>query len=538
MDDIEALFQREWRKLMRVGNAAAELGEVGRALITEFQADGDTGALDRAIIAFERAAELWKPSDTHRADYLMWASAALRDRYRLTADRADLERSVARGREAAAVDGDGDPPYRQANLVESLRHSYQATGVVAFLRELVELQAKLVNVPKHDRFALQTLPANAHMLFRRTNRREHLDLAVSIGRRSLTAATGPVDRALRYANLALCLRTRYESFGQHEEDLTEAAEASHEALRGLPSGSADRLAAAANHVLILQQIWQHFGDPEALDEAVDTARAVVGATPEDDPEHAARCSNLAAVLMDRYHRTTDLVDLTASVDAARDAVRTCPHGDLRGWHYDLALAIGLGARFRATGDETALETAVDMLTAIRQTLLETSPDEAGLYNVTTMLGRLTAQRSPDAGLALLREASRMPAATHADRLSSAVDAATLAMARRQPDVALAAYRDAVDLLPTVVWHGFTRESRERRITGHALLGPDAAASAVAAGDALTALALLESGRSLLWTQTVRRRAVIGALDRVSPDIAARLSAIAEELGEPTTGTAP
>jgi hypothetical protein len=98
--------------------------------------------------------------------------------------------------------------------------------------------------------------------------------------------------------------------------------------------------------------------------------------------------------------------------------------------------------------------------------------------------------------------------------------------------ALLGYRRAVELLPAAAWPGLRRAVREARLA-EAPQATDAAAQAVRAGDRRLAVELLESGRSVLWSQQLDLRTDLTGLEAVAPRPAARLNAIRGWFERPT-----
>ena len=89
----------------------------------------------------------------------------------------------------------------------------------------------------------------------------------------------------------------------------------------------------------------------------------------------------------------------------------------------------------------------------------------------------------------------------------------------------------MDLLELVIWHGLPRAAREAQLARLPGLASDAAASALAAGgDAPRALAVLDRGRSVLWTQQLRLRSSFDEVRDAAPALHRQLAQLAEQLG--------
>jgi hypothetical protein len=96
------------------------------------------------------------------------------------------------------------------------------------------------------------------------------------------------------------------------------------------------------------------------------------------------------------------------------------------------------------------------------------------------------------------------------------------------------YTAAIELLPLVAWHGLDQATREYHLGEWAGLASDAAAAAVAAGDAARAVELLEAGRSMLWTQASHMRQDLAALQEQAPGLAEVLETSRAVLNKPFT----
>jgi len=80
------------------------------------------------------------------------------------------------------------------------------------------------------------------------------------------------------------------------------------------------------------------------------------------------------------------------------------------------------------------------------------------------------------------------------------------------------------LLPLVAWHGLDQATREHHLREWAGLAPDSAAAAVAAGNPVRAVELLEAGRSMLWTQAWHLRQDLATLQEQASSLAMALEA--------------
>jgi hypothetical protein len=108
------------------------------------------------------------------------------------------------------------------------------------------------------------------------------------------------------------------------------------------------------------------------------------------------------------------------------------------------------------------------------------------------------------------------------RIDAQVIMAELLAARDTDDDALAAYEEAVTLLPTAAWLGTDQASRRARISRWPGMAGATAGVAMRTGAAARAVEALEAGRNVGWIQQLGLRTEPAGLRAVAPDKAARL----------------
>ena len=92
-----------------------------------------------------------------------------------------------------------------------------------------------------------------------------------------------------------------------------------------------------------------------------------------------------------------------------------------------------------------------------------------------------------------------------------------------------AYRQAMAILPQLVWVGHSVESRYADITGVGDICTKAVVAAIAKQDYSSALEWFEEGRSIVWRQMMQLRAPFDDLSAVNHKLAAELKQTAEDL---------
>ncbi|WP_242569549.1 CHAT domain-containing protein [Streptomyces sp. NP-1717] len=230
----------------------------------------------------------------------------------------------------------------------------------------------------------------------------------------------------------------------------------------------------------------------------------MAATPEDSPHWPGYTANLAAALADwctnpvapavARREPPDLKVLAEAVDLARNAARR-PEQDAysrAGLLTRIANVLALG--FRRLDDGDALTEAL------------------GCY----------------------REAAASAASPVESRAEAADRWGGLAAAAGQFDVAAEGYAAAVRLLPRLAGRRLGREDAQYWLSRFAGVAANAAACALAAGDEVSAVTLLESGRCVLAAQALDSRGDLSDLHERAPELAERFRTLTAEFETDTT----
>ena len=197
------------------------------------------------------------------------------------------------------------------------------------------------------------------------------------------------------------------------------------------------------------------------------------------------------------------------------------------WPAEVVQGIALlrAMRFLCGGGEDERLTAIRLFAELRLTAPELAPDE--------LFGSVFEFRRHDAELAAAIRSWRAGALAAGSpptlRLACARQWAELAAAQRDWDLAAEAYDHAVALLPLTSWRGLGRADQEYGLRRQAPVASDAAAAFLGAGQPGSAVAQLESGRAVLWTQQLDMRDSVAALRTSQPALAASLDRVRHAL---------
>jgi CHAT domain-containing protein/tetratricopeptide (TPR) repeat protein len=255
-------------------------------------------------------------------------------RWEATGDAEALEIMIRLSSWGAAGTPDDHPdkPMLLSNLCAALRGRFSVMNDPADLEGAVAVGRRSLELAADDHPALGLLLNNhGYALYGRfglTRSPEDLDAAVELARRAVAATpAGDPLRATCQFNAATTLLLRYES---HDDlaNLAEGIETFHEAAKAMPkSAGPQRANVLANLALALRERFERLGDPADLDAATSHATAALAACPPAHPRTAYCLNVLAQVRTARFQHGADLADADAAVDAARRAVAATKEGD-------------------------------------------------------------------------------------------------------------------------------------------------------------------------------------------------------------------
>lgn len=276
--------------------------------------------------------------------------------------------------------------------------------------------------------------------------------------------------------------------------------------------------------------FERIHDLADLDRAVQSSRNALARTPRTHANQAPRLANLGNALLKRFeasHRAEDIDEAVALLtDAAAIAAR-----DAR----ILAnLAAALRTRFEHRGDPADLEESIRWSRVALQETGANHPDRATILSGL----RLALQRRHDQShhladhddaIAALRDATHMPNARTSTRFGAALAWASAAATAASWELAMDGYAMAVELMPVLASRGATWTSREALLSQAHRVAANGAACAVLAGQPGRAVALVDQGRAVLWSQLLTIRGDLSAIRAKSPELADRLAAVAGAL---------
>ncbi|MFD7653947.1 hypothetical protein ACFV4N_08210 [Actinosynnema sp. NPDC059797] len=570
--DVEALVDAVHAGRRAVEGAPDEpryLSNLAAMLKLLFQVTTDCPALVEAVEAARRAVAASEPDDAALAGRLANSSASLRTLYEQTGDVEALREAVAAGRTATTLDVVVESAVVWANLANALWDLSERTQDDRIASEALDaFRAACEAVPEHDGNRPAML---ANLAYRwsavavRNSDYDGLSSAVDLARRSVAATDErDPDRAHNEGLLASVLRGRFNLTGDVRA-LAEAADVACSAVDRTGDNSADLALRLAEAGTTLRALYERTGEAALLDRAVEATERSVEVIPVGHVWRANILAGAVTTLILLFERTRDDEVLRRAVSLGRLAaaehsapqpddtrliiplvalaVHTGDHGLL-----DEAVELGRRAAAPAEGRRVAKDTlantayalvnryahshdADDLRAAIAFCVLaagsvEKSADAPHEPAVLITLGgallelggHISERRALDDARTTFTHVVRSTVATATERLRAWRGLGRVELAAGDPTAAVAAYEEAVVLLPSLAPRRLTRGDREFGLGRAAGLASDAAAAAVAAGRPDRAVELLEQARVLLQAETMDARGDLRVLEGLEPEL--------------------
>ncbi|MER7666655.1 CHAT domain-containing protein [Streptomyces sp. NPDC096193] len=492
--------------------------------------------------------------DWERADTEAEVCGRYAAEFEQSRDSALLERAIELGRSAAAATPAGHPRrgVRLDHLATALATRGEAFGDHAALAEAVIIEREAVACtsaghPLRVQF-MGNLAVNLNALFHATGDLAHVMDAIDVARRATEATAGQGDHPRSLGILAVMLHNRFRVTGELQV-LSEAVDRARESVRlgaSLVAGQAQRL---SNLGTMLSDWFTRTGEASVLDKAIDAHRVAADVTADDEPGRAARLANLGGVLEMAYQKFGNRDALRDAIAAHRASVAATPEDSPHWPRYTASLAAALGdwctnpvapavAR-REPPDPQVLAEAVGLARSAARRPEQDAYSRADLLTRIANVLALGFRHRGDGdalteALGCYREAAASAGSPAESRAEAADRWGDLAADAGQFDVAAEGYAAAIRLLPRLAGRHLGREDAQYWLGRFAGVAADAAACALAAGDEVSAVTLLESGRCVLAAQALDSRGDLSDLHERAPDLAERFRTLTAEFETDTT----
>ncbi|KAJ7115240.1 CHAT domain-containing protein [Mycena epipterygia] len=517
----------------------AILSSLANSLLTRFKHLGDLDDLNGSVLIGEDAVHLTPDGHPDKPLKLNNLSGSLLTRFEHLGDLDDLNESLVMAENAVCLTPDGHPakPYWLTNLGNSLLRRFKRLGDNNDLNKAVSLGEDAVGMTPYDNHNKPSVLTSlgTFLLTRFECLGDLADLNDSILRYEdavhLTSDSMPV-KPLRLNNLATSLLTRFECLGDLS-DLNRSMLKAEEAIRLTPDG---HLAKPSRLNILGDCLFQRFerlGNLDDLNKSVALREDAIYLTPDGHPAKPTWMNNLGGSLVPRFLRIGDLGDLNKSVSMLEDAILLTPDGQPNKPLFMNNLSNSLLTRFKHLSDLGDLNQAVLLQENAVCLTPEGHPGRPFLLN---NLGKSLHIRFEHLGdkvdlqniILHCTSAARSTTGPADVRFDAASLWGKYAKIGPHPSL-MDAYNVSLDLLPELAWLGLSISDRHYHLLKAGKVVRDAAAAAIAAGQAEKAVEWLEQGRSVIWGQVLNLRTPVDSLKNSHPELAKKLLSLSAQL---------
>ncbi|VDC06285.1 unnamed protein product [Peniophora sp. CBMAI 1063] len=564
------------------------LNNLGHFLQYRFDQLGELDDIDQAIAILTRAADLTLDIHPDKPIHLTNLSEALRSRFKRYDDLEDLQLAIATQERAVTLSLSGGPSQQAGilgNLGVLLQTRYNRLGALDDLERAIEVQQRAVDLASdvHSLVErsnqLDSLATCLWRRFERVGRLDDLENAIVIERRAIDIA--PKDDPTHYNNLGSLLRNRFDRLGTLE-DLEDALEAHRRSVELTPDGHTDiplrlsNLGVCLSHrfhrLMIIDDIeeaiashsravdltpddhpdmplrlnnlgqcfhfcFEHHRDLDALERAIAALLRAVHLTPEGHPDRASRLNNLALFLYYRFDSLRNGEDLEHAIAYQRRAISLVSNDA----SIQTVLAVNLGCflidRYIAFDHPGNLIEGLEILRRMVDLTPEGHPDKPVYLSHLAWALRAVFLREKSAqsfheAVTCFLSATAQPKMTPRVRYIAANTCVEFIEDHRDfasPEIILQAHGRILEMIPELVWLGYSMTRRMVEIQTLSVLITKAVYAAIDTRSLVKAVEFLEAGRSLVWSQILSLRSPLDELERQHPVLARALQNVHVEL---------
>jgi tetratricopeptide (TPR) repeat protein len=547
---------------------------------------GKLERLEEAIMNLKSASDIAPKDDSALPGISNNLGGCLRWRFERLGNVEDINESIERYELATSLTPEGDP--RRAANLSNMGNSFQCRfdwlGNLTDLNNAIKSKQAAVDLtpdghPEKPMY-LNNLGVSLAIRFEQLGELSDLDKAVASNQAAvdLTPDNHP-QKFRRLINLGNCFDTRFGRFG-NLIDVDSAITAKQAALRLVPDGHPEKPAFLNNLGNSLMDRFHRLGNLADLNNSIKFKQAAADVTPEDNPDKPRFLCNLGSSLETRFKQLGNIVDLNNAVTSNQVAVDLTPDNHPQKPHRLNSLGTSLETRFQRLGKLEDIHNAI----TTNQMAVDLTPDnhlhKPGRLNnlgISLLTRFKTLGNSADIDLSIISYETAInltpnphpdrpsylsnlgnafwirhihlqrpqdveyainhfsaAATSHIgppiDRFKAAKEWATIASVMQHQSL-LAAYECAVSVMPLVAWLGLSIVDRHQHLVEIGGITRDAAAAAISHQQFERALAWLEQGRSIVWTQILELRTPVDDLRDVQPDLAERLAQVSRLLDQ-------
>lgn len=482
---------------------------IGLALFSRFERFGNVADINEAINVQQDVLQLIPQDNPDSSlNHSNLAGAYLR-RFQRFGTIDDLEKAITTMRKALShvVLGDAHASRRSlCNLATILMDRFDAYGEIKDVDEAIQRFCEAESLfPPGSSERLTHLENTGLALLRRFGRfgeKKDIDKSIQLYRDAVRLASQDKtipSSGFKYG-LGLSLMARSRRF-EEIADMNEAIKYQREAIQLMPTNPVMSAIYRVRLAESLNDRFNRFGNLKDIDEAIELQREAAKLTPRDSPYSYICLVELGTSFMHRFQQSRRMEDIDEAINHQREAIQIAPVKSSVSYKSFQGLGDSCSLRFKQT------KVPADLKEAIQS------------YNSAT-------------------DSQTIPPRSHLQVLSSL---ARMAFEAGELDVAFDAYTKAVNVLPIVAWIGLDVDAQLRQLSMNLesrTLVCDTVACAIQLAerypnreqDLLSkGVALLDQGRSIMWSQASNLQAELKALGDVNPSLAEEVDRYASRL---------
>ncbi|QRV93571.1 CHAT domain protein [Ceratobasidium sp. AG-Ba] len=472
----------------------ALLNNLSTALMIRFERLGEESSLNNAIQHSAEAVETISNEAPERASMMNNLGMLYRTRFDHLGELADIERALAVKKQALLLAPEGQPI--RFTLLKNIGLSYQSryerAGSIEDLDlSLDNLHQAAARVPDADPIkavVLHDLGVLHRFRFERLADPRDLSAAIESGGMAVVSLKGRSPILPQWLNdLGLSYCRRFLS--THDfEDSELACGCLTQAAMIVPIEEPNRPVILSNLGYLHMLRYNHSKNAQEIDMAVKCNSSAALSVPDEWSRALFILNNLSAALTLKYTHSGELDDLDKAIHWSLRAISLSPpgHAAEASWMFNLGNIHN--TRYQKSKNISDIHNSIDCF------------KQASVFTKALPSIRFTAARA-------------WARISWEHRLSSTIDA----------------YKQAMSLLPQVVWLGDTSAQRYEILASLDNVAMEAAVVAVEMREYGLALEWLEEGRCLVWNQLLQLRTPLEELALINNSLSERLCQIGTEL---------
>jgi tetratricopeptide (TPR) repeat protein len=432
-----------------------------------------------------------------------------------------------------------------------LQLQFRYEGTISLIDTAIETRENVVAIHAAKGYQVQAFRNILNLStcygtrYEATGRRGDLDRSIELSREATKLSNETVElQRLAFGNLALSLTCRFDMAGD-KDDLEEALALAKKAAATFPPDHFQHTMILSTLASVLFRRYLLYKDLNDLNSAVDMFSRCVTGTATRHYHQSDRQLSLAQAYMLRYQDATGLTDdIDRAIDLSREAVSLRPAEHSRRYEALNTLASALFSRYTSLENipdyDCALSAQREALALLpeghtyqaralfglaRIYLLEGTPTHS-VANAISLCTKAIRSNNAVAHLSLKEVLEVLPALERAAALTS--------FPKEDRINLLELYREIISLFPRVAYFGLDLRTRLRVLAEAEHIATSAAFHAISLDLPEVAIELLEHGRAVFWSQSLRLREEFDALPS---EMAEKLTSIAHRL-ESGSGSQP